>query len=123
MIGPVLVLVAACGAWHGAAAGSYGGEVESRGMKSIDTWLEETPAGLSGRYVLHEESRDVTGTLDPLGDDGCEVAEFRWTDLYGSGIVRLKFNPATHCFEGTWGTAQPQPSLIWRSCTRPRVTS
>ena len=120
---PALLLAAACGAWHADATGHYLGEVESRGPKAIDTWIEETEAGLAGSYVLHEETRDVPGTLEPLGDEACEVALFRWNDLYGTGLVRLRFHPAANCFEGTWGLEQTDPRLIWRSCTRSRVTS
>ena len=120
---PMLLLAAACGAWHGEATGHYLGEVESRGPKAIDTWIEETDGGLAGSYVLHEESRDVPGTLEPLGDEGCDVALFRWTDLYGNGLARLRFYPTAHCFEGSWGVEQTDPRLIWRSCTRSRVTS
>jgi hypothetical protein len=120
---PALLLAAACGAWHGEATGHYVGEVESRGPKAIDTWIEETQAGLSGSYVLHEEARDVTGTLEPLGDEDCDVALFRWTDVYGTGVARLHFHPAAHCFEGTWGLEHTDPVLTWRSCTQSRVTS
>ncbi len=123
MMWPMLLLVAACGAWHGGVTGHYLGEVESRGLKSIDTWIEETPAGLSGSYVLHEETREVTGTLEPLGDEDCNVGLFRWTDLYGTGIARLRFHPAAHCFEGSWGLDHPDPLLTWHSCTQSRVTS
>ena len=120
---PALLLVAACAGWHGAAAGHYNGEVESQGKKAIDTWLEETTKGLSGTYVLHEPTREVTGTLEPLGDEDCGVAVFRWTDLYGTGIARLHFFPAEHCFEGTWGGEQVNPLLTWRSCTHTQDVS
>ena len=67
-----LALAAACAAWHGDAAGHYPGVVMSDGMKLIDAWIEQAPDGrLRGRYVLHEPSREVAGTLDPVGDDGC----------------------------------------------------
>lgn len=118
-----LLLVASCVGWHGNAAGHYSGEVESMGPKAIDTWLEETPNGLAGTYVLHEPTREVTGTLQALGDADCEVALFRWTDLYGTGVVRLRFYPAQHCFEGSWGAEQISPQLPWRSCTTTLVTS
>jgi hypothetical protein len=120
---PVLLLVAACAGWHAEATGHYLGEVESQGPKAIDTWLEETPGGLAGGYTLHEPERDVAGTLEALGDEDCDVALFRWTDLYGTGIARLRFYPAQHCFEGTWGKETLNPVLTWRSCTRNRMTS
>jgi len=118
-----LVLAAACGAWHADAAGHYLGEVQSEGPKAIDTWLEDTPNGLAGTYVLHEPTREVTGTLEALGDDGCGVALFRWTDLYGTGVARLQFHLPQHCFEGAWGKATLNPTLTWRSCTQAPVTS
>ncbi|GAC1344444.1 MAG: hypothetical protein NVSMB18_22040 [Acetobacteraceae bacterium] len=118
-----LVLAATCSAWHGLAAGHYVGEVQSEGPKVIDTWLEATPAGLAGTYVLHEPGREVPGILEALGDEACEVALFRWTDLYGTGVARLHFYPAQHCFEGSWGRAQPSPTLTWHSCTQTPVTS
>ncbi len=120
---PALLLAAACAGWHGAAPGHYVGEVESQGPKAIDTWLEDTPAGLAGTYVLHEPTRDVPGTLEALGDEDCDVALFRWTDLYGSGTARLRFYPSRHCFEGSWGREQLNPLLTWRSCTEAGVTS
>ena len=118
-----LLLAASCASWHGQVVGHYRGEVESQGPKAIDTWLEETQAGLAGTYVLHEPTREVTGTLEALGDDDCNVALFRWTDLYGTGIARLRFDPTRHCFEGSWGRAQVNPQLTWRSCTESPVTS
>jgi hypothetical protein len=118
-----LVLAAACAGWHGDVAGHYLGQVESRGPKAIDTWIEDTPQGLAGSYVLHESEREVTGTLEPLGDEDCDVALFKWTDLYGTGVARLRFHPDAHCFEGSWGLEHPDPVLTWRSCTRSRVTS
>ena len=120
---PALLLAAACAGWHGQAIGHYRGEVESQGPKAIDTWLVETPTGLAGTYILHEPTREVTGTLEALGDADCDVALFRWTDLYGTGIARLRFYPTRHCFEGSWGRAELNPQLTWRSCTEAPVTS
>ncbi len=120
---PALILAAACAGWHADAVGDYRGEVESRGPKAIDTVIVESADGLSGRYVLHEETRDVAGTLTPLGDEGCDVALFRWTDVYGTGVARLRFYPSRHCFEGSWGVEQVSSDLPWRSCSRGRVTS
>ena len=120
---PALLLAAACAGWQADAAGTYQGTVESRGEKAIDTTIEDGPGGLSGSYVLHEETRDVVGTLQALADEGCGVALFRWTDLYGTGFARLHFYPVAHCFEGSWGVDQIEPTLTWRSCTRSRVTS
>ena len=117
-------LAAACAAWHPQAVGRYLGTVESMGEKTIDTWIELAPDGrLEGRYVLHEAGRDVLGTLDPVGDAGCDTAIFRWTDLYGAGTARLRFYPERHCFEGSWGRETVNPAFEWRSCTRERVTS
>ena len=119
-----VALAAACAAWHPAAVGYYPGTVESIGQKPIDTWIEQDPDGrLSGRYVLHEPGRDVEGTLAPAGDEGCNVAVFRWTDLYGSGLARLEFFPDRRCFEGAWGQLVINPTLTWHACTRERVTS
>ena len=118
-----LTLAAACAAWHGQAVGHYLGEVQSEGPKAIDTWLEDTPAGLAGTYVLHEPTREVSGTLEALGDADCGVALFRWTDLYGSGIARLQFHLPQRCFEGSWGRAALNPALTWHSCTQTAVTS
>ena len=118
------LLVAACTAWHPAATGFYPGIVWSEGEKSIDTWIEEAPDGrLKGHYILHEPSRDVEGTLTPLSDESCNTAVFRWNDLYGSGLTRLTFDPARHCFDGAWGRLTINPSLIWHACLRERVTS
>ena len=119
-----LVLAGACAAWHPAAAGFYPGTVESMGEKPIDTWITETADGrLAGRYVLHEPDRDVEGTLDPVGDAGCNVAVFRWTDVYGTGVAQLNFIPERRCFEGAWGRLTINPTLVWHACTRDRVTS
>ena len=119
-----LVLSLVCTAWHPQATGFYPGVVESDGQKPIDTWIEETVDGrLQGHYVLHEPTRDVTGTLDAVEDAGCNVAVFRWTDMYGTGLARLVFVPERHCFEGTWGRAAINPALVWHACVRERVTS
>ena len=120
-----LVLAAAtCGAWHDPASGFYPGIVESNGPKHIDTWIDQAPDGrLEGRYVLHEPNREVPGTLAPLGDESCNVAIFQWTDLYGSGLVRLEFDPDHHCFDGAWGGLAIEPNLVWHACIRNRVTS
>ncbi len=120
---PALLIAATCAGWHAGVTGYYPGEVESRGIKPIDTWIEDTPAGLSGHYVLHEPERDVPGTLEALGDVECGVAQFRWTDLYGSGVARLRFDLDRHCFDGNWGNEQVLAALVWRACTRTRVTS
>ena len=76
-----------------------------------------------GHYVLHEPTRDVAGMLDPVHDDGCDAAVFRWSDLYGTGVARLQFFPDRHCFEGAWTLGDRNPTLDWQSCTRERVTS
>ena len=73
------------------------------GPKAIDTWIEDGKDGLQGHYVLHEPDRDVTGTLEPVGDATCDVAVFQWTDIYGTGIARLHFFTDRHCFEGIGG--------------------
>lgn len=118
------LLVAGCAAWHPAAVGHYTGTVESIGLKPIETWIEQEPDGrLAGRYVLHESERDVAGTLDAVGDEGCDTAVFRWTDLYGTGLARLQFYPERRCFEGAWGREEIVPRLVWYSCTQARVTS
>jgi hypothetical protein len=114
----------ACTAWHPAATGFYPGVVESTGPKNIDTWIDETPDGrLAGHYVLHEETRDVQGTLDPVGDEDCDIAIFRWSDIYGSGLTRLTFDTTHHCFDGAWGRLTINPTLVWHACIRERVTS
>ena len=120
-----VLLVAACAAWHPLASGYYDGTVSSSGLEQrIETWIEQAPDGrLQGRYVLHEPTRDVPGTLAPVGDDGCGTAVFRWTDLYGTGLSRLQFFPEQHCFDGYWGVQALDPSLFWHACTRERVTS
>ena len=118
------LLVAACATWHPAASGFYPGSVYSDGIKPIDTWIEETADGrLQGHYVIHEPARDVSGTLDPVADESCNVAIFRWTDVYGSGLARLEFDPARHCFDGAWGRLSINPILVWHACVRERVTS
>ena len=119
-----VVLAAACAAWHPAATGYYPGIVESLGPKAIDTWIDEAPDGrLQGHYILHEPTRDVSGTLEPLGDEACDVAIFRWTDLYGSGLTRLEFDPVHHCFDGAWGRLVIVQQLVWHACAKERVTS
>ena len=124
-----VAFAAACAAWHPQVVGWYPGTVMSAGEKPIDTWIELGADGmLRGRYVLHEPGRDVEGTLEAAGgtaggDDGCEVAVFRWTDLYGTGLARLRFYPASRCFEGAWGVQTISPALEWRACVRERVTS
>ena len=123
MLAALLLAASTCAGWHADVVGSYLGEVESRGPKAIDTVITETATGLAGTYVLHEETRDVTGTLEPLGDAGCEVALFKWTDIYGTGVARLRFHPAQRCFEGSWGLEEPRADLPWRSCVRTRMTS
>ena len=121
---PALVLAAACAAWHPSVTGYYPGTVESDGMKDIDTWITEDADGrLSGHYVLHEPTRDVPGTLAPLGDSDCHTATFQWTDLYGTGLAELQFYPARRCFEGAWGRETIVAQLVWHACTRDKVTS
>ncbi len=119
-----LALAASCAAWHSDATGHYPGVVMSEGVKLIDAWIEQGPDGrLQGRYVLHEPAREVPGTLDPVGDESCNVAVFRWTDLYGTGLTRLEFDPARHCFDGAWGRETVNPALVWHACAQERVTS
>ena len=120
---PALFLVAACAGWHADAIGFYRGEVESIGPKAIDTWIEDSPTGLRGRYVLHERDHDVSGTLEALGDESCDVGLFQWTDIDGTGVARLRFFPDRHCFEGNWGREEPLAQLPWRSCVEGKVTS
>ena len=121
---PAAALAAACAAWHPAVVGYYPGTVQSDGEKPIDTWITETPDGrLTGHYILHEPTREVEGTLEAVGDQGCETAVFRWTDIYGSGLAQLHFYPERRCFEGGWGRLTIVPSLTWRACTQERVTS
>lgn len=123
MLPALLLAAAACTGWHADAVGFYRGEVESIGPKAIDTWIEDSPTGLRGRYVLHEPDHDVPGTLEAVGDEACDIALFQWTDIYGTGIARLHFYPDRHCFEGNWGRDQPLAQLPWRSCAEGKVTS
>ena len=124
MLAALLLAAAACTDWHGQVVGHYLGQVESQGPKAVDSWIEAAPGGaLTGSYVLHEPKRDVHGTLDYLGDDGCDAALFRWTDLYGTGIARLQFHLEQRCFEGEWGLDRLNAGLYWRSCAQAAVTS
>ena len=122
---PILAAAAACTAWHPSVTGFYPGTVISSGTTlPIDTWITQDPdGGLLGRYVLHEPTRDVPGTLEPLSDEACNTTLFRWTDLYGTGIERLEFFPAEHCFEGTWGQSTLNSRLTIGTCNRPQVTT
>ncbi len=118
------VLAAACVAWHGDVVGHYINQVVSIGAQGAETWIEETPAGLAGRYVLHEDGRNVNGTLVPMGDtQDCSTALFRWQDVYGEGWLKLHFFPAQHCFEGYWGLERLDPALLYSSCVRTPATS
>ena len=122
---PALLIAASCAAgWHEAATGHYDGWVQSTNTLSVETWIETAPDGrLSGRYVLHEANRDVPGTLSPAADGACNEAWFRWSDLYGTGTVHLRFDPDRHCFEGVWGTALEIPTLPWTTCDKPPQVS
>ncbi len=117
------VALAACAAWHAEVVGHYRGDVRSTGAQSAETWIEETEKGLAGRFLLHENGRDVEGVLEPLGDEGCHIALFHWRDRYGEGQLRLQFFPARQCFEGYWGRERPDPALIYSSCPKAPVTS
>ena len=111
------LLVAACTAWHGSVLGHYRTQVVSTGAYWAETWIEDSADGLAGHYVIHEEGRDVVGTLQAMGDTGdCSTALFRWHDMYGEGWLRLHFYPAQHCFEGYWGTDRLDPALTYSSC-------
>ena len=113
------LLVAACTAWHGSVIGHYINKVSSDGAQGAETWITETPEGLAGRYVLHEDGRDVPGTLIPMGDvQDCSTALFRWQDTYGEGWLKLHFFVAEHCFEGYWGVLRLDQNLIYTSCER-----
>ena len=112
------LLVAACAAWHPGAVGHYDGTVDSKDTQAAEAWITEDPDGrLSGRYVLHETARDVPGTLHPVADAGCGEAWFRWEDLYGTGTLRLRFQPGAHCFEGVWGAGAASPTHPWLTCS------
>ena len=119
----MLDLVAACAAWHGLVTGYYAGDVRSTNAEWAETWIEDTPAGLGGRYVIHEKDGDVPGTLTPVRDEGCDTALFRWTDRYGTGLMRLRFRPVQHCFEGAWGRETINPVLTYTTCFKAPVTS
>ena len=124
MLPLLIAAAAACGPWHGQVSGYYTGEALSSGrLEPVETWIEPTPKGLAGRYVLHEPTRKVDGTLEALGDEDCTTALFRWTDVYGTGLLRLRFHPARRCFEGFWGDVVLNPSLTYTSCARAPVTS
>ena len=122
-----LAIAAGCGAWQPQVTGYYEGTVESRGEKRIETWIDITPEGrLQGHYILHEPTRKVHGTLDAVNGSAsmpCETTIFTWTDLYGTGLARLRFHPERRCFDGAWGTQAIRAELTWQSCIRDRVTS
>ena len=122
---PTLLVAAACASgWHEAVTGHYDGWVQSNNLMTVETWIEVAPDGrLSGRYLLHETGRDVPGVLEPAADGNCQEAWFRWTDLYGSGTVRLQFYPDRHCFEGVWGAGLEVPTLPWTTCDKPPAVS
>ncbi len=118
------LLAASCAAWHADVVGHYTNQVVSIGAFGAETWIEETAEGLAGHYVIHEDGRDVAGTLAPMGDTpDCATALFRWQDMYGEGWLKLHFFSTQHCFEGYWGQERLDPALTYTSCVRTPATS
>lgn len=117
-----LALLAVLSADPGGFTGQYIGSLRSSGQDSLArTTLELAPdQSLRGRYSFTDDDGGVvSGTLDACRVEGLTVT-CRWSDLYGSGTLRMDFDASRCSFKGRWNTGAPsETSPYWngsRNC-------
>jgi hypothetical protein len=95
-----------------------------RSLQVMETEYEPGPDGtLVGHYRIHDDI-PFDGTLSDFRRIGDCEAEFTWTDRDGTGLVHIRFEPQLGRFIGSWGRAEPEPSLVFNGYRiGPNVTS
>lgn len=119
------LLVAACASdelrepfpaeWHRQLTGVYDGTLISGGAEErVTTRLLSQPDGrVVGVYFYTVRDSNDTGSLTDCRADGFGDLSCIWTDKFGSGPLRLRFNDDLDAFTGNWGTNRIEPDYFW----------
>lgn len=59
---------------------------------------------ITGVYSISEENNVVGGTLQPCQALEQHTLQCRWTDIYGSGYLTMRFSKDYESFQGFWGS-------------------
>ena len=121
--GGVLVLLAA-GAAPAADAdplptgplpGAYQGQVYNADNLDpvLTVFFRDAGNRWRGTYAVGEDEGFEAGTLDECRWDADYLLRCRWTDKYGSGVVRMLFAADYRSFRGFWGTQSNDTFLPW----------
>lgn len=101
--------------WHRQLTGVYDGLLFSGGAEErVTTRLLSQPDGrVVGVYFYTVRDSNDTGSLTDCRADGFGELSCIWTDKFGSGPLRLKFNDDLDEFDGVWGSKQVKPGYFW----------
>ena len=70
---------------------------------------------LAGEYTFADGETDSQGTLKEIPDNDGDplTATLRWTDPYGTGLLKIRFDADYKSFEGKWGSGENTPDQLW----------
>ena len=115
----LVLLLAASPAWaldtcFTRSIGPWRGPVwNGPGIQTMDAEFHAAADGtLVGSYHVHD-AVPFDGSLTGFRETGPCEAEFTWNDRYGTGVVRVRFQPDQGRFLGHWGGMEPNPDLIF----------
>ncbi|WP_413988715.1 hypothetical protein ACMDCR_22240 [Labrys okinawensis] len=91
---------------HAAFAGIYDGSLWSSGRDTPSKTMLQAPDGLlTGRYSFEDlDGSMATGTLDACRIEALTVT-CHWHDSYGTGLLRMNFDPSHCSFKGEWAAS------------------
>lgn len=100
---------------------TYRGTIESGdGTIPITTdFFESENESVGGTYILNETDGDTEGSLELYGKESDEVYVFIWTDVYGSGYVRMLFSSDRKSFTAYWGDTLDELLYPWSGAAIP----
>jgi hypothetical protein len=104
-------------AWTTEAVGTYRGRVLEGMSETRPEWSDDpittvivrnAQGKLAGMYsVVHPLYGRYTGVLEQVSVEPNQSAILRWTDMFGSGTVRMEYNIKTQSFNGEWDGVAP----------------
>lgn len=123
IVGGALLLMAASTAVAGDAdaapsgplPGAYQGQVYNADNLDpvLTVFFRDAGDRWRGTYAVGEDEGFEAGTLDECRWDADYLLRCRWTDKYGSGVVRMLFAADYRSFRGFWGTQANDTFLPW----------
>jgi len=99
----------------GPLPGAYQGQVYNADNLDpvLTVFFRDASDRWRGTYAVGENEGFEAGTLDECHWDADYLLRCRWTDKYGSGVVRMLFAADYRSFRGFWGTQSNDTFLPW----------